>query len=37
MVISIIEAKYMTITEASKEIVKELGIGQGGVHLHCDS
>ena len=40
---SIIEAKYMEIAKASKEVVrlarlvKELGIEQGGVQLHCDS
>ena len=33
----------MTVAEAGKEalwlngLVKELGIGQGGVQLHCDS
>ena len=41
--LSIIESEYMTIAEASKEamwfagLVKELGIQQGGVQLHCDS
>ena len=37
------EAEYMAEAEASKEalwltgLVKELGIEQGGVRLHCDS
>jgi len=37
------EAKYMTTTKASKEVVwlvglvKKLSIEQGGVQLHCDS
>ena len=41
--ISTIQAKYMTVAKASKEVVwlarvvKELGIGQGGVQLYCDS
>jgi hypothetical protein len=40
---STIEAKYITVAEAAKEalwltgLVKELGIQQGGVSLHCDS
>jgi hypothetical protein len=38
-----IEAEYMAVAEAAKEalwltgLVKELGIQQGGVSLHCDS
>ena len=37
------EAEYMAIAEASKEalwlkgLVKELGLNQGGVQIHCDS
>ncbi|KAK2425531.1 secreted RxLR effector protein [Trifolium repens] len=37
------EAKYMAVAEAAKEalwltgLVKELGVEQGGVQLHCDS
>jgi hypothetical protein len=40
---SMIEAEYMVVAEAAKEVlwltglVKELGIQQGGVSLHCDS
>ena len=43
MALSIIEAKYMAIVEAAKEVlwltglVKELGIEQGGVQVYCDS
>ena len=43
MAMSITEAKYMAIVEASKEVVwlaglvKKLGIEQGGVQLHFDS
>jgi hypothetical protein len=39
----IAEAKYMAPAEAAKEalwligLVRELGIQQGGVQLHCDS
>ena len=41
--LSTTEAEYMAIVEAAKEalwltgLVKELGIEQGGVKLHCDS
>ena len=41
--LSTIASEYMAIAEASKEVmwlaglVKELGIQQGGVQLHCDS
>jgi hypothetical protein len=41
--ISITEAEYMTLVEAAKEalwltgLVKELGVEEGGVQLHCDS
>uniref|UniRef100_A0A2N9EER7 CCHC-type domain-containing protein n=1 Tax=Fagus sylvatica TaxID=28930 RepID=A0A2N9EER7_FAGSY len=37
------EAEYMAVAEAAKEalwlkgLVKELGLNQGGVHMHCDS
>ena len=37
------EAKYMAVAKAAKEalwlkgLVKELGLNQGGVQLHCDS
>ncbi|KAM4105692.1 hypothetical protein ACB094_04G011100 [Castanea mollissima] len=37
------EAEYMAVAEAAKEalwltgLVKELGLNQGGVQLHCDS
>ena len=37
------EAEYMAVGEAAKEtlwltgLVKELGVEQGGVQLHCDS
>lgn len=42
VVMSTTEAEYMVVAEASKEalwltgLVKELGIEQGGVQLHCD-
>ena len=38
-----IEAEYMAVVEVAKEalwlkaLVKELGLNQGGVQLHCDS
>ena len=41
--LSTTESEYMAVTEAAKEalwlkgFVKELGIDQGGVQLHCDS
>ena len=41
--LSIIELEYMVVAETAKEalrlagLVKELGIQQGGVQLHCDS
>ena len=41
--LSTTEAEYMAVAEAAKEalwltgLVKELGIEQGGVELHCDS
>ena len=41
--LSTTESEYMAIVEAAKEalwlagLVKELGIQQGGVQLHCDS
>ena len=41
--LSTTESKYMAVTKAAKEalwltgLVKELGIQQGGVLLHCDS
>ncbi|KAL0460800.1 UNVERIFIED_CONTAM: Retrovirus-related Pol polyprotein from transposon TNT 1-94 [Sesamum latifolium] len=41
--LSTIEAEYMAVAEAAKEalwlngLVKELGVEQGGVQLHCDS
>ncbi|KAL7001863.1 hypothetical protein U1Q18_052394 [Sarracenia purpurea var. burkii] len=41
--LSTTESEYMAVTEAGKEalwlkgFVKELGIDQGGVQLHCDS
>ena len=41
--LSIIEPKYMSVAEVVKEalwlagLVKDLGIQQGGVKLHCDS
>ena len=41
--LSTTEAEYMAVAEAAKEalwligLVKELGIRQGGVQLHCDS
>ena len=41
--LSTIESEYMAVAEAAKEamwvaeLVKELGIQQGGVQLHCDS
>ena len=41
--LSTTEAEYMAVAEAAKEalwltgLVKELGIEQGGVQLHCDS
>jgi hypothetical protein len=37
------EAKYMAVAEATKEalwlkgLVKELGLNQGGVQMHCDN
>ena len=37
------KAEYMAVAEAAKEalwlkgLVKELGLNQGGVQLHCDS
>jgi hypothetical protein len=37
------EAEYMAVAEAAKEaswlkgLVKELGLNQGGVQMHCDS
>src|ERR1044072_8365062 len=40
---STIEAEYMAVAEAAKEalwltgLVRELGVEQGGVRLHCDS
>ena len=43
VVLSTIELEYMAIAEVAKEalrlagLVKELGIQQGGVQLHCDS
>ena len=43
MALSTTEAEYMTVVEAAKEAlwligrVKELGIKEGGVELHCDS
>ncbi len=41
--LSTTEAEYMAVTEAAKEalwdagLVKELGLQQGGVEVHCDS
>ena len=41
--LSTTEAEYMAVAEAAKEalwltgLVKELGVEQGGVQLHCDS
>ena len=41
--VSTTEAEYMAVAEATKEalwlkgLVKELGLNQGGVQLHCDS
>ena len=41
--LSIIESEYMGVAKTAKEalwfvgLVKELGIQQGGVQLHCDS
>ena len=41
--LSIIELEYMVVAKAAKEalklveLVKELGIQQGGVQLHCES
>ena len=41
--LSTTELEYMAIAEAAKEalwlvgLVKELGIQQGGVQLHCDN
>jgi hypothetical protein len=43
VVMSTIEAKYMAVAEAAKEalwlkgLVKELGLNQDGVQMHCDS
>ena len=43
IVMSMTEVEYMAVVEAAKEalwltgLVKELGIQQGGVSLHCDS
>jgi hypothetical protein len=43
VVVSITEARYMTLVEAAKEVlwltglVNELGVEQGGVQLHCGS
>ena len=43
MVLSTTETKYMAVAEAAKEalwlteLVKELGVEQSEVHLHCDS
>ena len=37
------EAEYMTVAVATKEalwlkrLVKELGLNQGGVQMHCDN
>ena len=37
------EAEYMTVAVAAKEafwlkgLVKELGLNQGGVQMHCDN
>ena len=43
MTLSTIEAEYMVVAETAKEalwltgLVKELGIEQGEVQLHCNS
>ena len=43
VVMSTTESEYMAVFEAAKEalwlkeLVKELGLNQGGVQMHCDS